>query len=314
MAEPTTAAAIGAIVVAKAAEEIGSRIGSEISDGIFGKSDNMADIRKMLNQMNVKIDEILEYARATYVLVEELPDVILQVIEKERLYNAHNNIISNYETYIRLPEWHNTIGHSTVASLVASWRIIIDSESNIGYLLRLPRYGEFLLLVTNGQFYEAVTSGIKSKIRLLENSLRVEREDILDPQLREVERLIKTAYVKSGTLLNSSPWVSWVIADKRTITVRRCHDLPCIACNGSITACWDEQVPDTAWNNQLDIVNRQIQNYSKTINSTIIRIRSIVLVLEILKEYLASLENRLTAIKSYSHVKVVESLIPFPEE
>ncbi len=313
MAEPTTAAAISAIIIAKAAEKFGSRIGDEIADGIFGKSGDMADIRKMLEQLNLKVDEILHYSKATYTLVQDLPNVIIGILEKEKLYHAHNNIESNYETYIRLPQWNNTIGHSTMASLLANWKIIIDTESNLDNLSRLPKYGEFLLLVTNGQFFEVVLNGVNSKINLLENSLKVEREDILQSNVNEIERLIKTNYVKSGTLLDAEPWASWVIANKKTITYKECFDIPCGACNGSITICNDKQVPDTAWNNQLENVNKQLSNSQGIVSSTIIKIRSIYLVLEVLKKYKKSLENRANDIKSYSHVKVVESFISFPE-
>lgn len=312
MAEPTTASAISAIIIAKAAEKLGSRIGDEIADGIFGKSDDMSDIRNMLKQLNLKVDEILHYSKATYTLVQDLPNVIIGIIEKEKLYHAHNNIESNYETYVRLPQWNNTIGHSTMASLLANWKIVIDTESNLDKLSRLPKYGEFLLLVTNGQFFEVVLNGVDSKIKLLENSMRVEKEDILQPNVNEVERLIKSGYVKSGTLLDAEPWASWVIADKKTRTQKECFDMPCGACNGSITTCYDVQVPDTAWNNQLENVNRQLSNSVNIVSSTIIKIRSIYLVLEILKKYKKSLEDRSSEIKSHSHVKVVESLISFP--
>ena len=226
MAEPTTAAAIGAIVVAKAAEKLGERIGDSIADGIFGKTDEFKEIKKMLNEINRKVDEILVYSKKTLLLVEELPNVIDGFFIRERLHNAENNILSHYETYIRLDNWNNTLSYESYAGLIRSWNDIINFEHRFDELMLIPRYGEFLLLWSNGQFLKTITNGLDKKIKILNSALKNEIEDELIPVSLNVERIINSQYVKKGELLNDWPWITYILSDKLTITVTECVPMP----------------------------------------------------------------------------------------
>ena len=312
MPEPITAAVLGKIIIASAAQQLGTRVGDAIAEGIFGKSNDHKEIKNLLQELNRKTDEILYFSRASYAMLERLPDVVQGMLDGQTLYLAHTEIKSNLQAYMQLPQWHNTIGHDTFASILRGWNVIIDMESSLDRLLEIPQYGEFLLLATNGQLYDAVSGGAKLKLDMVASALDSLVRDQIDPAAAEARRLIDSPHVKLGDILDGNPWVAWSMHSQRTKTYKECFDRPCSACNGSITTCYDKQVPDTAWNTQLQRTNDQLKSISEKIDTLTKQLHAYVVVKDVLSVFVQSLEDRKNALHSFPHVKVLESREPFP--
>lgn len=312
MPEPTTAAVLGSLLIASAVKQIGTRAGDAIADGIFGKSNDHQEIKNSLYALHQKVDEILQYSRSTYSLVERLPEVVQGIVDQQTLYLAHNELESNFQTYIKLPQWHGTIGHDTLARVLAAWNIVVDKESSLERLLDIPRYGEFMLLVTHGQLYESVISGTQSKLNAVSSALETLTESQLLPAALEAERMFGTQHVKVGKLLEGSPWIAWTVESSRTRTETTCIERLCRECNGGIASCYDKQVPDIAWNSQLVRTSELLETLRRTIESLSAQLHSYVVVQQLLLRYIASLKARSAAVAAQPHVNVVEALEAFP--
>ena len=113
---------IVALIIAKAAEKFGERIGEEIGDAIFGEENDFSDIKELLEKLEAKIEEVLQYSRATYSLVEKLPELIQGIVDEQTLSLAHYSLGANYQAYVSLSDWNDTIGHSTLSRYVTNFR------------------------------------------------------------------------------------------------------------------------------------------------------------------------------------------------
>lgn len=312
MPAPVAAAAIATVIVTSAAQQIGSRIGDAIADGIFGQSNDLKDVQKRLADLSAQLQEVLHYSRETYALVEQLPDIISGIVDQQTLYLAHNDIESSIQAYMRLQQWHGTIGYDTLTKLLSAWNIILDKEASTEKHQFLPRYGEFLLLVTNGQLSDSIRSGVEEKLAIINDLIEDLTKDRITPCATEIESILRSSHVKSGSLLEDIPWVSWVIHSHRTRTVTRCISRPCRHCNGDISRCWDEQIPDETWNSAVNLKNSRLQALSEHIGILAKQLRSAVLAREALKKYLMVLTARTQEKITMEHISVIESHEKFP--
>ena len=312
MPAPVAAAAIATVIVTSAAQQLGSRIGDAIADGIFGRSNDLDVIQKKLAELSAQLQEVLHYTRATYALVEELPNIISGIVDQQTLYLAHNDIESSIQAYMRLQQWHGTIGYDTLTKLLSAWNIVIDKEASTEKHLLIPKYGEFLLLVTNGQLIDAVQSGVKEKLTIISDLIEDLSKEQISPCANEIESILRSDHVKSGTLLSDSPWVTWVMHGHRTRTVTRCVSRPCRQCNGDISSCRDYQVPDETWNSTVNSKNARLQVLLERIVMLARQLQSAVLARETLAKYLDVVSVRTQEKIAMDHISVIESPESFP--
>lgn len=306
------AAAVAAIIATSAAKQLGTRIGDAIADGIFGRANDLKEIQKQLDKLSSQLQEVLHYARSTYELVENLPNIISGLLDQQTLYLAHNDIESSLQAYMRLQQWHGTIGYETLANLLKSWNIIIDKESSTEKIAFLPRYGEFMLLVTNGQLFDAVHNGVKFKLEVVDGLIDNLIKDQITPCATEIEGILKSEHVKSGSLLENGPWVAWAMQGHRTRTITECIERPCEYCNGSITRCFNRQIPDSTWNSTVDSKNSRLRTLAEKIGLFAKQLQSAVLAKEVLSRYLSLLDSRNKEKITLDHIKVIEAIGYYP--
>jgi len=313
MPEPTTATAIAAIILKSTAEKLGERIGDAIGDAIFGKDTELEDMQKQLQEISRKLQEVLEFSRSTYILVEQLPHVVQEIVDRQTLYDAHTTLEASLQGYLELEEWHGSIGYETLVGLLKSWNIIIDKESMTEELVKLPEYGEFILVVTHGQLLEAVSTGISQKVEALNGAIDQLSDLEIQPLANEAENLLSKPQVKSGDLVVASPWIQWSMHGTRTKKETICHPQQCRHCNGSIDFCRTIDVPDKAWNNSRNSINSRLGAIQKSLEEHIRSLRTAVLARSVLEKYQTVLSANAPQIKASPHVSVVESLEKFPK-
>ena len=91
--------------------------------------------------------------------------------------------------------------------------------------------------------------------------------------------------------------------------------MPCSACNGSIDYTFEEQVPDTAWNNELKNKKNRLTQIKASLETLSNQYRSLIVSAEVLRTFLKSLTEREDAITAEpSNLKVVEIGEPFTTE
>jgi hypothetical protein len=299
-----------AIIIAKAAEKLGERIGDEIGDAIFGEDNEFEEIKRMLERMEKKIGEILQYSRATYSLVSELPAVFQGIINEQTLYLAHNSVESSFQTYLSLPNINSTINYDTFQKLLENWNIIIDMEQSTERLVELPKYGEFLLLISGGKLFNTVKSGLNKKQNLINSSIKAETME-LDELLETAKRYFNSEYIKIGEILKNEPWISWIANNDRQMDETSCHSL-CVP-GDCFEVCNTYKVPNQPWNNKKNKANNELQVLKEKIIASVNELRSLVLVREVFDKYLKRLNIDIES-KTYNKIKVLESKIMFPDE
>lgn len=301
-----------AIIVAKAAEKIGEkigeRIGEEIGDLIFGEEDDFGEIKEMLQKMEKQIGEILEYSRATFSLVSELPDVILDLLNEQTLYNAHISLDSSYETYIRLPHLNSTIGHNTFSNLLTNWNTIIDMEHSVEKLIELPKYAEFLILISGGKLFNKVQSEFTKKENLVKSALKAEQEE-LNNLFALTNINISSEYIESGKILDKEPWITWLAKKNKLKEETKCFWMHIQG--DSFERCITSNVPDKPWNNKKNTKNAELQNLKDKIAICINEIRSLIMINEVFERFSKRLEIDYKS-KEFNNVEIIESDLMFP--
>lgn len=314
MAEPVTAAVIAGVVVTAAAKNIGARIGDEIAKGIFGKDTSLDEIQTQLEEMSVKLDTILSYSRATFILVENIPNIVADKLDGQSLYHAHNKLTASYDAYMLSTEWHGTIGYETLVSLIENWNVIIDKEDSTEQLIKMPRYAEHMLIVTHGQLIDVVTNGITEKRDVLDTYIKTLIEQKINPLVVEAERHLSSGYVKSGNLLDSAPWLTWTMNGTRNKTVKRQISMPCEKCNGKSYTTYEETIPDTGWNTALADVNTRLHTIATELDEHFRLLHSATTAHTVLDIYLTRLTDGagIANIASMPHIKIIENKEFFP--
>lgn len=286
MAEPITAGAIAAIIAEKAAEEVGKRLGEGLGNflnkKIFGEDSTTLEIQKELRVISQRLTEILSYCRATLVLVERLPIVIEESLDRHDLYQAHMSLSSTYEAFMILDEWDDKITFNTAKDIISNWNIVIDKEARLDFLMRLPTYGDFLIVFTNNLMRESVTKGIEKKLLTIEDSIKSITDDKINPCAEAINRILQSPQVKSGTLIDAFPWITWTLNDTRTTTTVECIPREGGEHNpggrgGGRDICHKIQVPDTAWNNslsstqaELNALSTKLEEYRKILQANVV--------------------------------------------
>ncbi|MGJ1420457.1 hypothetical protein ACR79T_12590 [Sphingobacterium spiritivorum] len=295
MPEPITASALAALLAAKAAEQFGSRLGDEIANGVFGRSRDFTELKKMLKQLNAKVDELLHYAKATYKLVEKLPYVIQNEFTKNSLNQAHEEFEAIKKSIELMPEWRDTITKDNFAKIVKSWLCIIDYEYRVDEITKLPEHAEFILLITNGRALEMITSGIDSKINMFEGASRIIKEQEITPRALEIERILKSEFITSGQLLDGDPWAKWVLPEKKYNSVY----VPCQQIGGQ-TLLEDENLffcgpgieEDRPFNYQVSVSNDSLIKLTREISERVPDLVTNELGINLLTKYKKSIVNR----------------------
>jgi len=311
MPEPVTASVIAKKMAKGVISKVGYKILESIAPGIFSDKKKFEEIKKQLAEISKQLEEILEIARNTFELVERLPDIVSDLIDEQTLYISRTRIESSIQVYLSLNTRPNAISHDELTDLLQSWNILIDKEQKTWVINQLPRYGEYLLATTDGKLFNAVLSGIRDKKVAVERSHKIVG-DAITSLAREAEAIINESYIRSGSVLDDEPWLVWTPESTRTRTVTRTVSMPCSACNGTIDHSWREQVPDTAWNNELSKKKNRLANIRSELGRLSNDYRSLLVSDEVLKTFEQSLINREDSIvPKTSDLKVVESTTPF---
>jgi len=313
MADPITASVVLKTMAKAAIAKVSGKILESIAPGVFSNKKDFEEIKKELSKISMKLDEVLEISRSTFRLVEMLPDIVDGFIDGQTLYMAQGRIEASITVYISLKIRPNTISYNELTDLVQAWNTLIDKETKTSVVNHLPRYGEYLLSATDGKLYLAVLHGVQNKVDAVLDSQNIKSSQILD-LATEAEKIISSDFINSGSILNGEPWISWNPKGNRTRKERECVPLPCSVCNGDLLNCWDIQVPDTAWNNELASKISRLFEIRKLISLAADDYRSLVVTNEILNTFKESLNTRKDIIISpASTLKVIERNFPFDE-
>lgn len=311
MPDPITASVVIKTMAKGAIAKVGGKIIESVAPGIFSKDKDFGEIKLQLTKIAKQLDEVLSIARDTFALVEQLPNIVSDLIDEQTLYLARTKIESSIQVYINLNVKPNTISYEELTNLLQSWNILIDKEKKTQVINRLPRYGEYLLAATDGKLYNAVKLGVTDKLTDVEKAYEVIGENIVT-LAKEAESIISGKYIKSGSITDEEPWVVWVAEGTKTKTVTRTISMPCSACNGSIDYTFEEEVPDTAWNNELKNKKDRLAQIKASLETLSNQYRSLIVSAEVLRTFLKSLTEREDSITSgASNLKVVEIGEPF---
>lgn len=304
MAEPVTAAALVAIVVEQAAQELGKRIGGAIADRLFGSE--LSENQALLKSLSRDVREILTDVKKIYSIVITIPDIVQGEILRNELYKAHININSNIEAFYILNEWNGSLGKISLVEVLNSWKLICDKEDNVEMIWEIPRYADFIMMITRNKAKELVLSGLDYKIEVLESRRNVLYNDFFLRTVNDIEKIFNSSeYINYGRFISENPWIEFSMKPDKTKTVKFCMvDIPKDPKNKSEKEvdslgdyfierleCEFEEVPDTAWNNQRNYVNSLLQNSSLNLNNYILELRTVIATLTLLTTYKEKLAN-----------------------
>ncbi|MNU72772.1 hypothetical protein D3C71_622440 [compost metagenome] len=304
MAEPVTAAALAAIVVEQAAQELGKRIGGAIADRLFGNE--LSENQALLKSISRDVKEILSDVKKIYSIVVKIPDIVQGEILRNELYKAHININSNIETFLILKSWNGSLGYDALVNVLNSWKIICDKEDEVDMIWEIPRYADFIMMITKNRAKELVLSGLDYKIEVLESRRKVIYNECFLKIVKDIENIFTSSeYINYGRFLSENPWIEFNMKPDKIKTVRVCKPdgpkEPTIIDESEVVLlgnyfiervfCEFVDVPDTAWNNQRNSVNYFLQNSSLQLNNIILEIRTIIATLTLLITYKEKLTN-----------------------
>lgn len=304
MAEPVTAAALAAIVVEQAAQELGKRIGGAIADRLFGNE--LSENQALLKSISRDVKEILSDVKKIYSLVAKIPDIVQGEILRNELYKAHININSNIETFLILKSWNGSLGYDALVNILNSWKLICDKEDEVDMIWEIPRYADFIMMITKNRAKEIVLAGLDYKISVLESRRKVIYNEYFLKTVNDIETIFTSSeYINYGRFLNENPWIEFTMKPDKIKTVRICtpdgpkeptiNDESEVVLLGNYfierVFCEFEDVPDTAWNTQRNSVNYFLQNSSLQLNNIILELRTIIVTLTLLITYKEKLTN-----------------------
>ncbi|MBJ9739691.1 hypothetical protein I5523_08545 [Acinetobacter oleivorans] len=304
MAEPVTTAALVAIVVEQAAQELGKRIGGAIADRLFGSE--LSENQALLKSISRDVREILTDVKKIYSIVITIPDIVQGEILRNELYKAHININSNIEAFYILNEWNGSLGKISLVEVLNSWKLICDKEDNVEMIWEIPRYADFIMIITRNKAKELVLSGLDYKIEVLESRRNVLYNDFFLKTVNDIEKIFNSSeYINYGRFISENPWIEFSMKPDKTKTVKSCMvDIPKDPKTNSEKEvdslgdyfierleCKFEEVPDTAWNNQRNYVNSLLQNSSLNLNNYILELRTVIATLTLLTTYKEKLAN-----------------------
>lgn len=293
MADPVTASAVVKIILAAAAKEIGKEIGKAIANSLLGPkfSKELRDVKMQLAIINQKLDYIVVTSNKTYKLVAELPDLIEGLLDKQTLYVAHNNINSSIQAFDALDNWNDKIGWESLKSVLESWNTIIHKENRTDELIKLPYYADFLIVFTKGALFDQVKKSLSEKQKEVEVVLNSLRDDDLSPLIKEADRILKSEHIRNGSFINEPPWIRWEREKERTTELT---EMICEVNHASMTRhCFDSTrtVPDVQWNNSVKKKHGRLSEIRKDVEKLSSIIPSLVIVNDVLKKYLSSVEK-----------------------
>lgn len=311
MPEPITASVVAKTMAKGAIAKVGGKILSAIAPGVFSNDKDFEEIKSQLKEISKQLSEVLSLARSTFNLVEQLPNIVSDIVDEQTLYLAKTRIESSIQIYLSLNVRPNALSHSELTDIMQSWSILIDKEKKTTVINNLPRYGEYLLSATEGKLYEVILSGILDKQKSIKTAHENLSERIVDLAL-EGERIISSSHIKSGNIQDSEPWIIWKPEAHRTKKETRCISIPCPMCNGDISHCWEEDVPDVGWNNEVNRKNNRLNRIKTEIGNLSNNFRSLVVSEEVLEQFAKSLiERKGSIISDTSNLKIIESARPF---
>lgn len=310
MADPVTAATIAKLIAKAAAKKVGEEIGKAIAKSILGgaSAEDIEEIKQRLREMDAKLDDILLIARETYQLVEQLPDVIRGEIRLQTLDANHAFMVSQLTTFETLETRPDEIPYETLRRMIEAWQVITDGEPRTEYLIRLPRYAEHMFATIDSRVSETVSTGLDTAIGNLEGAMKRLEDGKLEPAFVNASNLFATRYVRTGKLLEAPPMISWVMHPTRTRTVTRSICLPQTGINGTFCQTFDEQVPDTAFNNGRQTTNTKLANISKNATKHYHVYSSLSIAYQVLTQYrevVASYQESLATAQAVRKINVI---------
>lgn len=326
MVEPVSSSVLVSIVAVKAAEEIGTKIGKVISDRIFGSE--LSKNQVLLKAIARDVQQILVEVREIHALLSILPDIVDRNFDKRELFKAHLNLKSNIDVYISLPDWNNTLGHGDLVNVLNSWGFIIEREDEVEEIWEIPKYAEFIMLISRGAFKENVLAGLETKIQALNSRKQIVLNDKLTPTIRRLDFIFgSSGFVEKSTFVDSSPWFYYTMKKERTKKEDYCPgdylSLPpeirlnidnksldeenlsfrLEDINRNSRACFERDVPDVAWNNQLSRYHNELQAEKSKLADTIAELTTLNATLSLLDVYK---EKLLTGIADGLHASDVK--------
>lgn len=321
MPEPVTASVLVAIIAEQAAQELGKRIGGAIADRIFGSE--LSENQALLKSIARDVKQILVEVRQIYSIVVQIPNIVHGEILRNELYKAHVNLESNIETFLILKSWNVTLGYDALVNILNSWKLITEKEDMVDMIWEIPKYADFLMMITRNEAKPIVLSGLDYKIDILESRKNILYNDHLLPAIKRIEALFASGYVASGKFLSDKPWIEYTMMPDKYNRVRVCEPRGPKFLNSSLgleilsnknddvdsfllAICDINIVPDIVWNGQRNSVNSELISLGNRLNEVTQELRTVIATLNLLIIYKEKLNTGIKPLAE-SRAKYIQS-------
>nr|WP_314523981.1 hypothetical protein [uncultured Acinetobacter sp.] len=311
MTEPVTATVLVAIVAEQAAQELGKRIGGAIADRIFGNE--LSENQALLRSIAKDVKQILVEVRQIYSIVIQIPDIVHGEILRNELYKAHVNLESNLETFLILKSWNGTLGYDALVNVLNSWKLITEQEDVVDMIWQIPKYADFLMMITKNQASSIVLSGLDVKIQALESRKNTLYNDYLLKIIDQIDHRFSGEYTANGKFLSDKPWIEYSMKPNKYKNIKICEPVGPKYLkdnwesevvknkNGTfdlsplIRVCEEVEVLDISWNRQRDVVNSELESLRGQLDHVIEEIRTVIATLSLLTTYRDRVNNGLNS-------------------
>jgi len=207
-------------------------------------------LQKQLTKIDGKLNRLLDIARDTLILVQSFPDVIEEELDEQERDKAYRDLDSDMTVFASLSGWDGQVGQDALRESFQNWRTLIAFEARVDQLVMLPKYGEFLRIISKGDLAPAISSDIKRKLPAIRGLLKFEVEQKVAKLFDEARQLKADALVVNLRPIFKEPWVEWERAAnrRRLATIDSCTH---VGYHDPDLCHTYEMQPDTYWNRKV---------------------------------------------------------------
>lgn len=297
-----TGAEIAGYLALKAAEsfvtKVGENVADEFTEWLFGEDDELdvieqklEELQRQLTVIDNKLNKIIDITRQTLALVQDLPSVIGVILDEQERDRAYRNLDSDITVFRNLSGWDGMVGSDAIREGFQNWRAFLALETRVESLLLLPKYGEFLRIISKGDLAPAISSDIKTKLPVLNGLLKFEIEKQIAVLVSEGQGFRESGLIQDLRTVYQAPWVSWRRAEDRTHleTIDRCthigyHDPD---------RCHTYEIrPDTYWNRRVKKADERMAVISSEIGKSFAIVQTLQAIIITLEQYVSFLDRQ----------------------
>lgn len=215
-----------AIALAKAAETAGERLANEAMDAIFGSSvsSETRALEKRLKRIEGKIDELQRSVANLTLLVEALPDIILDGVTALTAEAGRSALRSRFLTVAHLQENPDLPRIDIdVNDVLEHLDAAVDFEHRPHELAELVRYAEMARVIVYTEhgpgFEQRIADPFRAKVEDLDFEVE-KRKRAVGQAYQRAEAVLRRGHLKNLRTNSTSPYVLW---DTVRLKVRTYH-------------------------------------------------------------------------------------------